>query len=109
MGTPGSKRKDIFMWRIGNAKQIIPRQSRKNLPRNSGIEKNLLRKTRSSKTIENWRTVYASREESRDCESVVDSDSGYLQNKVNSLTDARDFTILRQRAALEHPTFPASP
>ena len=33
-----------------------------------------------------------------------------LQNKVNSLTDAKDlFTILRQRAALKHPTLPANP
>ena len=30
-----------------------------------------------------------------------------LQNKVNSLTDERDFTNLRERTALEPPTFPA--
>ena len=33
-----------------------------------------------------------------------------LQNKVNSLSDAREFfTILKQRAALERPTFPGNP
>ena len=33
-----------------------------------------------------------------------------LQNKVNSLSDARDnFTILKQGAALERPTFPVNP
>ena len=33
-----------------------------------------------------------------------------LQNKVNSFSDARDtFTILKQGAALERPTFPVNP
>ena len=32
-----------------------------------------------------------------------------LQNKVNSLTDAGFLTIVRQRATLEHPSFPANP
>ena len=32
-----------------------------------------------------------------------------LQNKVNSLSDARYFTILKQRAALERPMFPVNP
>ena len=40
------------------------------------IEKNLLRRNRSSKTSKHRWIVHASRAESYDCESVVDSDSG---------------------------------
>ena len=32
-----------------------------------------------------------------------------LQNKVNSLSDAREFSIRNQGAALERPTFPIKP
>ena len=32
-----------------------------------------------------------------------------IQDKVNSLNDAKDSTILRQRAALECPTLPSQP
>ena len=54
-------------------------KSFKRLPRNWRIEKNLLRRNRSSKTSKNWWIVHASREESFDCESIIDSNSGFSE------------------------------
>ena len=43
-----------------------------------------------------------------DCESLVDSKFRIHRKKVNSLSDAREFTILKQRAALDRLTFPVN-
>ena len=80
MGRSGSKRKDQLMRRIGIEKWTLPRKSRKRLPRNWEITKNLLRRSRSSQTLENWWVVYATREESDYCESALDSNPGFTKN-----------------------------
>ena len=48
-----------------------------------------MRRNRSSKTSKNWWIVHASREESYDCQLLTQIQD--LQNKVNSLSDAREF------------------
>ena len=55
------------------------------------------------------RIVYASRDESYDCESVVDSDSGILEQNEIPCQTQENFTVLNQEAALERPTFPINP
>ena len=92
MGWSDSKRQNKLVWRIGDEEQNLPRKSSKRLPRNWRIEKICCEETDSSKTSKNWWIVCASREESYDCESIVDSNTGFTkwQNKVNSLSDARE-------------------
>ena len=48
-------------------------------------------------------------EESNDCESTVDSNSGFTQRSKFLVRCVEKFTILKQRAALERPTFPVYP
>ena len=83
-----TKIENKLVCRIGNEKQL-PRTSSRRLPRNWRIEENLMRRSRSSETSQNWWIVYASREESHDCESIVDSKSGFAEQ--NSLSDAKEF------------------
>ena len=109
MGWSGSKRRNKLVWRIRIVEWTPPRKSRKILPRHWRIVKNLLRRNRSSKTSKNWWFVFASREESYDCESIVDSNSGSTEPRKFLVRSARMFTILRQLAALERPTFPVNP
>ena len=66
--------------------------------------KTLLRRNRSSKTSKTWCIVDASRDESNDCESILDSNFGFTEQSKFLVWE--NVTILKQRAALEHPTFP---
>ena len=59
--------------------------SPKRLPRNWRIEKKLLWRNRPNETSKKWWIAHASREESDDCESIVDSNSGLR------MSDAREF------------------
>ena len=52
---------------------------------------------------------YASREESYDCESIHGSDSGITEQCKFFVRCERNFTILKQRAALERLTFTINP
>ena len=45
--------------------------------------------------------VYASREESHNCESIVGSDSGFTEQRKFFCHMRENFTILKQREALE--------
>ena len=105
MGRSGSKRdKNQLVRRIGIEKKTFPRRSCKRLPRNWRFEKNLLRRSKWGKSSQNWWIVCASREESYDCESIVDSNSR-LQNKIPCQMRENIYDP-EQRVALERPTFP---
>ena len=78
------------------------------MPRNCRITTNLLRRNRSSQTIKK-RIVYAAEEEPCYCESAVDSKFRIYRTRWILCQMQVNSTILRQRAPLEHPSFPANP
>ena len=104
MGWSGSKREDELVWKIGIEKLTLSRKPHKNTPKNWRIAMNLLRKDKSSHTIENWWIVYATWEGSCYCDTIITQIRDF-QNKVNSLSMKKNSTILSQRAALQHLTF----
>ena len=77
-----SKRKNQFVWRIGNEEQALPRKSHKRLPRNWRIAKALLWREWPSSTSKIGWIVHDATEGSSNSES---------QDKANSLSDAREF------------------
>ena len=83
---------DKFMRRTGNEKQTLPRKSREKFPRNWGFTKNLLRRNRSSQTIENW-WISCLRNRRGILLLWVGSwlKRRILQNTANSLADGREF------------------
>ena len=92
------------LWRIGMRNRFFEKIAQKLAKKLKNCEEN-----RSSWTSKNWWLVYASKEGSCCYESTLDSNSA-ITNRVNSLSDAREFfTILKQRAALERPTFFCQP
>ena len=60
----------------------------------------------SSKTSQNWRIVYATTEESYDCESDDGSNSGFTEQSKFLVRCERILTIRNHGAALEWWTFP---
>ena len=78
------------MWRIGNEKQTLPRIPRKKLPRNSEITKNLLRRTDRARPLRiDELSMQQGRNPTTVCQLLTQIQD--LQNKVNSLADAREF------------------
>ena len=67
------------MLRTGNEEQTSSRKSTENKPWNGRMRKNLLRRDKSSQTIEEWRIVFTTRAGSYCCESVAGLDSGYTE------------------------------
>ena len=53
--------------------------------------------------------IDASKEGSYYCESTIESNSGFCRTRWIPCQMQENFTILRQRAALEHPAFPVNP
>ena len=102
------KRKDQFIWRVRYEKQNLSRESRKRLPRTCGNYEESVAK----KQIEPLKFDVLSCNRRGIPPSTVSQllpQIQDLQNKVNSLCDARDFSILTLRAALEYPTFQVIP
>ena len=62
-----------------------------------GVTKNLLRRNSSSQTLQNWRIVLATREESDNGESVLDSNSGCTEQGEFLQRRKRIFTILSEQ------------
>ena len=109
MGWSGSTRQDKLAWRIGNEEKTLSRTSSKRLPRNWRIEENWSRRSRSSETSKNWWIVFATTEESYDCKSVFDANSWFTEQSEFLIKSEGIFTILKQWAALERPTFTLNP
>ena len=109
MGGSDSKREEQFLSRIGHEKPTIQRESHEKLPRNSRNTKNLMRRNRSSKTSRNRWIVSAAHEGSFHSEPIIDSNSGFYRVDWIPCQMQENFTILKRRAALEHPTFPVNP
>ena len=109
MGWSGSTRQNKLAWRIGNEEKTLPRTSSKRLPRNWRIEENCSRRSRSSETSKNWWSVFATTEESYDCKSVFDANSWFTEQSEFLIKSEGIFTILKQWAALERPTFTLNP
>ena len=85
-------------WKWGT--DSSERKSCNRLPRNWRIEKSLLRRNRSSKTSKNWWIV---------CASVKYWLKFWIyRTKKIPCQKRENFTILKQRAALERPTFPVN-
>ena len=89
MGWSGSKRKDELVWKICDEEGTLSRKSQKNSPRNWRITMKLLRRDKSSQTIENWLIVFATWEGSCYCESIITQIRDF-QNKANSLSDEKE-------------------
>ena len=96
------------LWRNGNEEQILLRKWHKNLPKNVELWTFVAEKQSKPDNSEVMH-VHVTRGWSHCCESTVDSHSGFTEQGEFFGRCKRVLTILKQRAALERPTFPANP
>ena len=102
MGRSGSKRRDWFIWRLGMRNRISQECRARNCQETEEFQSICC-----EEKPDNWELI--TREESYYCESALDSNSGVTEQSDFLVWCKRIFTILRQQAALERPTFPTNP
>ena len=105
MGRSGSERQNKLEWRIGIEEQTLPRTASNRLPKNWSMRRTCCAEAhRARQAGVDELSMHQERNPATLRRLLTQSQD--LQNKVNSLSDAREFYDLKQRAVLERPTFP---